>query len=872
MFRNIKEEEEEDDDYDDEYVPIKTYQRRSINIGPTKKEVYRIFQYHLRPKKGAKCEITIDFYQRYSEEVKFYLYTDKDKIYYNPNTREFENAFLNTDLEGTDQLIIDEGDFLKEEGDIYLVFSSPYLDSKKNYLFVSLTNEVYEVDFLFRYPYYNLDIKTYYFHIDPRPFKYLYFQFQCLSCFTSNPKSEFAVYTDEDFSKEIYDKTIKKPIFSDFIDIKEKDYYVSIKLELENESDDDPQNHFFDISLTFHDHPKTILTEFIFGESEEFPVVVPQYLYFVCNIQEYHHEKLLIKLPYLIDKVDSYAYAFYSSELIDDFVDNIDDKDFKKVETMTSYEYTNTYALIPKTDDKVKYLVFRPYINAIAIHEHDTIEYFYSLKIIDDPVNYGNFQTERENYLYVNVNDFKKFDSDFLIFSVSKPSNLEILDFNFDNSAYYNMDYVTKYKDQFFFIEKSKLKNEIIVLFNPEEVYIEIRYQFMGSFELLNDNFATLGYIFNLNDCSKNYFLIWPGRQLGEESDRTYIFYRPVLGYPEVSFGRIFDTNNDINALFNNKYYDTESIVFDANEELLVRINCEIPSALHLMHFDSPKYLPMQYGKFVPILLNPLIIPRVEKQIIVFDEGTLNVEIEMIKNEGIIEQSFQVNFNSLDYEVNRKNSKITLQANNYEEDSSFSFYSIKGKMLTFIKIGLKKDDYILINEDTSYKNVPNKILIFPLNDLNDAQNFTIKNPVDKVIYTCIFSDYSNVYIDPTEVSCHYIDEGKTENYIFYLKNTFKNVDKSSKQTYYTAIKIDDNDISLDYKLIKNFKEEIPKKKDDNEIINVNNNGIRFTLYILLCIIVIGGLFIMIVVKKGQKEGNEYLKFSENAGFSEDINI
>lgn len=29
---------------------------------------------------------------------------------------------------------------------------------------------------------------------------------------------------------------------------------------------------------------------------------------------------------------------------------------------------------------------------------------------------------------------------------------------------------------------------------------------------------------------------------------------------------------------------------------------------------------------------------------------------------------------------------------------------------------------------------------------------------------------------------------------------------------------------------------------------------------------------MIVVKKGQKEGNEYLKFSENAGFSEDINI
>ena len=41
MFRNIKEDEEEDEDYDDEYVPIKTYQRRSINIGPTKKEVYR---------------------------------------------------------------------------------------------------------------------------------------------------------------------------------------------------------------------------------------------------------------------------------------------------------------------------------------------------------------------------------------------------------------------------------------------------------------------------------------------------------------------------------------------------------------------------------------------------------------------------------------------------------------------------------------------------------------------------------------------------------------------------------------------------------------------------------------------------------------
>ena len=40
-------------------------------------------------------------------------------------------------------------------------------------------------------------------------------------------------------------------------------------------------------------------------------------------------EKLLIKLPYLIDKVDSYAYAFYSSELINDFVDDIDDKEEK---------------------------------------------------------------------------------------------------------------------------------------------------------------------------------------------------------------------------------------------------------------------------------------------------------------------------------------------------------------------------------------------------------------------------------------------------------------------------------------------------------------------------------------------------------------
>ena len=867
IFRNLQEEEEEDD-YDDEYIPIKTYQRRTINIGASKKEVYRIFTYHIRPKKGETCEMTLDFYQRFSEEVIFYLYTDPDQIYYNPNTREFENGLFNTDLDGVDQLVIDEGDFLKEEGNVYLVFSAPNIEAVKNYLFVSLTNEVYEVDYLFRYTYYNVDIKTYYYHIDPRNSEYLYFQFQCL---TTNPRSEFAVYEDEEFSKEIYGKTIRKPVFSDFIKIKEIDYYVSLKLELEDE--DEPQGHFFDIAFTFHNQPKPILTEFIFGQSEEFPVVVPQYVYFVCDIENYQDERLLIKLPYLPDKVESFDYAFYTADSIDDFVNDIDDDDFTKNEESTSYDDTNSYVLIKRKNNKVNYLVFRPYINASAIHDYDTIEYFYALKIIDDPVNYGNFQTENENYLYVQPKDFDKFDADVLVFSCSKPYNIEILDFYIDGSAYYNMDYLTKYKDQFFFIEKSRLKNEILVLFNVDMAYVEIRYQFIPSFELLNDNFPGSGNVFNLYDCSKNYFLIWPGRDFSEESERTYIFYRPVLGYPEVSFGRIFDANNDINAIFNNKYYDTESTFFDANDELLIRIECEIPSSIHLMYFDSGRYIPMQRGNFYPILLNPLVKPRTEKEVIVIDEGTLNIEIEMIKDEGIIEQSFRVNFNNLDYDIDRKNSKITLQAKNYEEDTSFSFYLLKGKMLTFIKIGLDKEDYILVNEDKKFDKVPEKILIFPLDDLKDAQKFTIKNPSSIAIYMCIFSDYSNVYIDPRKASCHYIDDGDTENFMFYLKNSFKNVETSSKQNYYTAISFDDTDISLEYKLEKNFKEQkIPGYNDDDGLFNVDTHGMRFTLYILLCIVIFGGLFIMFVVKKGQKEGNDYLQFAEAAGFSEDINL
>ena len=855
--------EDDDDEQSDEYIPIKTYQRRSLNLGQRKKSISKIFVYHIKPKKGLKSELIIDFYRRVFDDIDFYIYTNPDDISYDDNQKIYLNALHEANLEGSDQYIIKDEDFLNSEGELYLVFSAPYVDSFTNYIFVSLTNEVYNVEELFRYTYYNNEKKTFYFYIPPKPEQYIYFQFQCL---TAPPNSKIEIYKDEDYSDEIYSKKIKEEVFKDFIKIEQsQEYYVSLQLELEDEENEE-LGHYFDIAFTFHEYNKPIIFEYAFGESNEFPLVVPQNLYFAYDVERYQDDNILVRVPNLVDKEDKFDFAFYSADGFDDFLDNINDSQFEPVKKITNNEM-NKFLLIPRKNKDQNFLIIRPYIEATAFHDYDTIEMFYSIRLTDDPVTYGNFQTEKENYLYVKPEDFKEEEADVLVFTSSKPYNIEILDFNLESSEYYYIDYATSYKNQFFFIEGKKLKNEIVVIFNNDYSVVEIRYRFLPNFEILEDYFLSSGRIFTLNDCSKNYFLIWPEHSFESEQDRTFIYHRVVQGDPIIEYGRIFDSNSDINALFSSKYYD-DSMMFDGNEEALIKITCEIPSTVHILYFTSKSEFHFKYGNYVPVYLNALLSPRVGKQVFVIDDDSMDIELELVKEESIMSQHMKFEFNEHEYELTSDNSIQTFQISGVKDDDYINIYEIKGRILSFIKIALNKDNYIEINEAKSYnKNVPDKILIFPFEKLDYAQHFKITNPKDGSLYMCIFTDLSSFYIDPKETSCHFLNKGESANYTIYLKNVYRDIEPVKNQKFYTAIYLEEEAI-FDYTINKNYKEDVPGDSSD---IKGENYGKRLTLYILMCVILAFGLFIIFTVKKSDK-GTDYLQFAEAAGFTEEINL
>ena len=512
-------------------------------------------------------------------------------------------------------------------------------------------------------------------------------------------------------------------------------------------------------------------------------------------------------------------------------------------------------------------MIVRPFINATAYHAYDTIEMFYAIRLTDDPVNYGNFQTEQENYLYVRPEDFKKDDADVLVFTSSKPYNIEILDFNLDSSEYYYLNYATSYKSQFFFIEGKKLSNEIIVIFNNDYSFVEIRHQFIPNFEILDDIFLSPGKIFKLTDCSKNYFLFWAEHPFESENDRTYIYHRPVQGNPTVEYGRIFDSNSEINALFTAKYYD-ETNVYDANEEAIIKITCEIPSTVHILYFTSNNQIQMKAGNYVPVYLNALLSPRVGKQVYVFDEDTMDIELELVKEESLIDQHMKMEFNEHEYELSTDDSVKTFQISGFKDDDYINIYEIKGKMLSFIKMGLKSDGYIEINKDTSYnKNIPDKVFIFPFEKIEYAQHFKITNPTDSSSLICMYTDLSNYYIDPKETSCLYINKGESLNYTIFLKNLYKDEKVDKKQKFYTAFTLEE-ELIFEYTIDKNYNEVV---NDDGGYVRGPNYGKRLTLYIVMCIVLAFGLFIIFTIKKNDKS-TDYLQFAEAAGFSEEINL
>ena len=859
-------EEEEYEEYEeesDDFIPIKTYQRRSLNLGQKKKSTSKIFVYHIKPKKGLSSELIIDFYRRIYDDIDFYIYTNPDDIAYDAEKQVYLNALHEANLEGSDQYIVKDEDFLKSENDLYLVFSAPNVESSTNYIFVSLTNEVYDIEDLFRYTYYNNEKKTFYFYVPPKPEKYIYFQFQCL---TAKPNSRIEIYSDEDYSKRKYSKDIKEEVYKNFFEIEQdQEYYISLNLELEDEEDEN-NGHYFDIAFTFHEYDKPIIFEYAFGESNEFPLVVPQDMYFAYDVERFQDDNILVRVPNLGDKEDKFEFAFYEADSFDDFLGDIKSSDFESVKKITSTEIYK-FLLIPRNNKNQNYLIVKPFVDAVSFHDYDTVEMFYSIRLADDPITYGNFQTEKENYLYVKPEDFKNEEADVLVFTSSKPNNIEIIDFNSDSSEYYYLDYFTSYKNQFFFIEGKKLSNEIIVIFNYDYSFVEIRYRFIPNFELLEDNFPSSGRLYKIDDCSKNYFLIWPEHSFESEEDRTFIYHRVVQGQPEIEYGRIFDPNSDINSLFTAKYYD-DVMMYDGNEEALIKITCEIPSTFHLFYFSSNNEIQMKSGNYVPVYLNALLSPRVGKQVSVIEYDTMNIELELVKEESIIAQHMKFEFNEHEYELTSDNTIKTFQISNFKDEDYINIYEIKGKMLSFIKMGLKKDDYIEINEPKTYnKNVPDKILIFPFKDLKYAQIFKISNPTDESLYLCIYTDYSNVYINPKETSCQFINKGENVNYTFYLYNIYTNINPVENEKFYTAIKLDEEAI-FEYSIDKEYKEET---SNNSHTVKGPHYSKRLTFYILMCVVLAFGLFIIFTVKKSDK-GIDYLQFAEAAGFTEEINL
>ena len=110
-LRNLQEVEEEEF-YDEDYVPIETYQRRSIRIGTERGSVYKIFKYYISPIKGQKTNLTIDFYTRVDYDVVLYIYTNEEDIYFDPRDKVFKDAIYEQQCYSFDQITITEGDIL----------------------------------------------------------------------------------------------------------------------------------------------------------------------------------------------------------------------------------------------------------------------------------------------------------------------------------------------------------------------------------------------------------------------------------------------------------------------------------------------------------------------------------------------------------------------------------------------------------------------------------------------------------------------------------------------------------------------------------------------------------------------------------------
>ena len=850
--RNLQESEEEEY-YDDEYVPIETYQRRSIRIGTERGSVYKIFKYFISPIKGQKTNLTIDFYSRVEDDVTLYIYTDEEDIYYDPKNKVFKDSIYEEQCYNQDQIIITEGDFLSEEGYIYLVFSAPEVGDFNTYITLSLENELYEVFYIFRYTYYNNEAKTYYFHINSHDENVnLYLQFQSL---ISDPDCNIKITTDDEFQNIKFSEHLTQLQYGKFISLeKGQDYYIELTL--------DRQRHYshgyhFDIAFSFNKYDDPIIIDFEEGFSEEAPIIISQDLFFFMDVSELEYDNVLIRGNYVYNKIESYSYCFYDKSSPHSAVLDFKKNDFKKLkESDFTSVASDVYLKIPRNnnDKDKKILGFKVKFNATAINMYDNIEGFYMIKLLKDPLSWSNFNFENENILYLTQSDFEKNNVNVLIASTSNLNGIVILDFSKEDSDAEYLDYIPIYKNQFYIFDKKILPDELILIINEEESYCEFKHRFFNDIEILSNLFDSYGRLFTINDCGKTYLMFSQENENPSEEEKSYIYYRQVYGDAQVFFGRMYEYNNEIESLLNPKYFYESLSLFDADEEFYLKIICSKPSNIHLIYFDSTNTFTADTGNFYPIYLDSKAKPYDERALDMINRK-FDFELELIKDKTQHIQSFNFEFQERNVEMNLKNPKVHFSVTMVENEL-LEFSEIKGKNLVFFKIDLEEEEYVRYEESIKITDVPtNKVLIFPFEERLMVQTFILKNPFDRMCLICIYNDYSSVYIHPIRGSCFYLNERETKTLNFQFGNLFRFWSSIGNEEFYTVLYVDDN-IEIDYKIEEGedpgyddsdeFDEEENEPEEINDIINPTT--LNILIFIFLFLISLGIIIILRITK------------------------
>ena len=852
-LRNLQEVEEEEF-YDEDYVPIETYQRRSIRIGTERGSVYKIFKYYISPIKGQKTNLTIDFYTRVDYDVVLYIYTNEEDIYFDPRDKVFKDAIYEEQCYSFDQITITEGDFLSEEGYIYLVFSAPEVENFNTYITLTLENELYEVFNIFRYTYYNNEAKTYYFHINSQEENtHLYLQFQSL---IPDPDCEIIITTDDEFKDVKYSESLNKLQFGNFISIdSNQDYYIKLTLDRQRYYS---HGYHFDIAFSFNKYEDPIIVDFEEGFSDEAPIIISQDLYFFMDVSELTSKNVLIRGNYVYNKINGYSYCFYdkssphsaASDFRKNDFDDLEESDFTSVGS-------DVYIKIPRSDEDKdkKVLGFRVSFNATAINMYDNIERFYMIKLLSDPFSWANVNLEKETLLYLSQEDFGHNDGDVLIVSTSNLNGITILDFDKEDSDLEYLEYIQTYKEQFYIFDKKVLPEKLVLLVNEEETYCEFKHRFYNDVEILSSKFDSYGRLFTINDCGKTYLMFSEAYDNPSEEDKIYIYSRLVYGDAQVYYGKMYEYDNNIEALFNPKYFYESLTVFEANEEFYLKVICSKPSNIHLIYFDSTNTFTADTGNFYPVYLDSKIKPYDERILDMIDRK-FDFEIELLRDKSQYIQSFTFEFQERQFEINLKNPKSHVSVT-MTENESLEFSEIKGKNLVFFKIDLDEDEYERYEESTKITEIPkNKVLIFPYEERLMVQTFILNNPSDRMCLICVYNDYSSVYIHPSGGSCFYLNEGETRTLTFQFGNLFRYWSALDNEEFYTVLFVDE-DITIDYKIEEgedpgyddsdefDEEEQEPEEEDFNII---NPSVLNFLIFLFLFLLCLGIVIILRITK------------------------